>query len=527
MEGKQRAMKQNKKNQSAPKSFSKSPHVLEVGSPFFIQESHKKLYLQSLRRQLNKDRLFLGRKEIQWKAVESPNASILNAPRTDLGPLALTGVAASHNYGRQDLLLPLEDFFPKYQFTFLDMGWRKGLIGEHLFSVPQHISIRLLFFRKDLLQKYFFKPPQTWEELQQQTSVILKGEADEKLQGLIFNFNPAVRFTMFLDYIWTQGLELYENGPDWSLNHKAAETALRQMETFLKNGITPAQVMNWEYENPYKEFLEGRAVFLHHWSDAIQMIQELPESQREQFGWCPVPSFSLKIPGKSTVGGLNYVIPKNTRFPEAAAKVLQSIMQENFQSWYAEHLGSPYPGLKSVYLESSVRQARPYLDQAEFFLRHGKLVEECPYFQGDFQDWITIGGQEVTFFLKGKSSIPETIQRMEERFSALLPRSLYSRLTTQSIEYIQTHLEKPMKVGIIARQLEVTPEHLCRVFKQDTRQTPLQYINDAKMDRAKILLKKSQLTVGEIAYRLGYKSRDHFSRLFHQLVKRSPREYRN
>src|SRR5208282_3277950 len=112
-------------------------------------------------------------------------------------------------------------------------------------------------------------------------------------------------------------------------------------------------------------------------------------------------------------------------------------------------------------------------------------------------------------FLKGNASVKETVQRMEERFSNLLPRFLHSRITTQTIEYIQNHLEKPLKVNWIARQLEVTPEHLIRVFKENTRQTPLQFINESKMDRAKVLLKKSHLTIGEIAYRLGYKSRDH------------------
>src|SRR6185369_11569618 len=100
----------------------------------------------------------------------------------------------------------------------------------------------------------------------------------------------------------------------------------------------------------------------------------------------------------------------------------------------------------------------------------------------------------------------EIVQRMERRFAPLLPQPLYSGLTARAIEIIQSNLEKPITVGALARQLEVTPEHFIRLFKQNTQQTPLQYVNKSKMDRAKVLLKESRLNIGEIAYRLGHKS---------------------
>ena len=109
----------------------------------------------------------------------------------------------------------------------------------------------------------------------------------------------------------------------------------------------------------------------------------------------------------------------------------------------------------------------------------------------------------------------------------LLAHKLRLGLTALAIDFIQNHLEEPLKVSTVANALKVSSEHFIRVFKENTRQTPLQYINDAKMERAKILLKKSNLTIGEIAFRLGYKSRHHFSRLFHELVKNTPSKYRN
>lgn len=503
-----------------------SGRTLEVGFPFFVEPVAKKKYSQYLHRYLHNEKFFQGSKQVSWAPAVQPNPSQFHETSTNLGLMAITNLGGAAYYGRQGLLTPLEGLVPHYYEYFLEAGWKKGLVGNHLYSLPQHASIRMLFYRKDLLRKYSFEPPLTWAELQEQAAAISKGEKNGRLSGLTFNFNTAIRFSVLLDYIWTQGQELYENPPDWVFNRKALENAFKMMAGFFEKGLTPRSVLTWGYEDPYREFLEGRSIFIHHWSDGVQMIHALPESERENFGWCPLPTFSNKIQSKAMVGGLNYVVPQNTRHPEAALKFLKLIMREDFQCWYAENLGSPYPTVKSVYLDGKTRRARPYLDQADFFLRHGKLLEECSYFQGDYLDWLTIGGQELTLFLEAGHPLTEVMDRLERRFSALLPRRLFTGLTAQAVAYIQGNLERSLKVGQIARQLKVSPEHFIRVFNQNTGQTPLQYINDTKMEKAKALLKKGSLTVGEVAYSLGYKNRDHFSRLFHKLVKRTPSEYR-
>jgi AraC-like DNA-binding protein len=141
-------------------------------------------------------------------------------------------------------------------------------------------------------------------------------------------------------------------------------------------------------------------------------------------------------------------------------------------------------------------------------------------------DWVAIGGQELGTMLAGNASAEETADRIEKRFAPLLPRPPYSGLTAQAIEIIQANLERSMSVEWVAKRLKITPEHFIRVFKEKTRQTPHQYINELKMERAKILLKEGGLTVSEVAYRLGYKTPAHFSRLFSQLVRHNPKEYR-
>ena len=69
---------------------------------------------------------------------------------------------------------------------------------------------------------------------------------------------------------------------------------------------------------------------------------------------------------------------------------------------------------------------------------------------------------------------------------------------------LQSHLEK----------LGNSYAHITREFKKHYGITPMQYINSAKIERAKLLLKDTSLNIGEIAERVGFESLPCFSRIF-------------
>jgi AraC-like DNA-binding protein len=502
-------------------------HCVLVGDPFFLKASDRVLYNRQLEKLLSEEKLTHGTKSLSWKPSPDPNPSWLYVDQTDVGLMPIANFSATSYYARQGLLQPLEDLFPDYSTRFLETGWRKGVVGAHLYSVPLHVSIRILFFRRDLLLKHGFEPPLTWDELSEQARSIRKAEADPLLHGLLFNFNPLLRFSVFLDHIWSFGKDLYESTPRWKLDRPVLEKALLRVKAFFKEGLTPPEALNSDFEWPYKEFLAGHAVFLHNWSDGIRMIRELPLEEQKRFGWCSLPSAGAKVPGRAMVGGPSYVIPKGTRYARGAGRILQRLMQKDFQSWYAEHLGWPFPGSKSPYFDAAVQRAKPYLVEAESLLSRGKLLEECVYLQQHHMDWQFIGSQEITRFLEGHSDSHEAVERLEQRFAALLPLPPWPGLTGRALEIIDNNLEKPLTVNYLAQQLEVSPEHLSRVFKQQAGQGLHQRIHSAKIERAKTLLKQSPLAVSEIAYSLGYKTPQHFSRIFKELVDRSPKDYRS
>jgi AraC family transcriptional regulator len=72
----------------------------------------------------------------------------------------------------------------------------------------------------------------------------------------------------------------------------------------------------------------------------------------------------------------------------------------------------------------------------------------------------------------------------------------------------------------------VTGEHLCRLFKKATGRTPVQTVLLARLDRAAVLLARSNFSIAEIAQMCGFSSQFHFSRRFKDAFGHSPLQMR-
>ncbi|RKO72086.1 AraC family transcriptional regulator [Sphingobacterium puteale] len=81
-------------------------------------------------------------------------------------------------------------------------------------------------------------------------------------------------------------------------------------------------------------------------------------------------------------------------------------------------------------------------------------------------------------------------------------------------------------VQYISDNLNVSPSYLRSLLKTLTGQSTQQYIHDKLIEKAKEKLSTTDLSVGEIAYELGFEHLQSFSKLFRSKVKESPLEFR-
>lgn len=93
-------------------------------------------------------------------------------------------------------------------------------------------------------------------------------------------------------------------------------------------------------------------------------------------------------------------------------------------------------------------------------------------------------------------------------------------------EYIEAHFMDTLTLTEIAAYLNITPSHLSTCFKQEAGISFVEFINRTRIGHACDLLAATDLTVKEIAYRVGYDNPNYFSRLFKKLVGNTVRDYR-
>lgn len=77
-----------------------------------------------------------------------------------------------------------------------------------------------------------------------------------------------------------------------------------------------------------------------------------------------------------------------------------------------------------------------------------------------------------------------------------------------------------------AKLAGMSPSHFIRCFKAELRVTPNVYYTRLRMEKARLLLRETDLKVREIAARLGYDDPFYFSNVFKKCVGVSPEQYR-
>jgi AraC-like DNA-binding protein/ABC-type glycerol-3-phosphate transport system substrate-binding protein/KaiC/GvpD/RAD55 family RecA-like ATPase len=504
---------------------------LYIGAPPYLQGELKRLYVQRLRRHLASSGA-PGLRALHGRPFFSQLFSELYAPRSDFGAVLVSEPGIVRHLADKGLLMELEDVFPEHNDLFIDKALRRSIFFGHLYAAPQHVSMRLLFYRRDLLKKHGLEPPRTWAELESQAKYVVRAERNPELSGLLFEYRPAVRFGLLLEHVWASGEDLYGERGGFTFNSKRVSEALARLRRLVdENKLSRLCMTPSEHWDVYQQFFGGKAVFLHHWSDGLRLIFERGKEARERFGWCVLPTAEGSQRGYALAAGVSYVVPKNTRQPELARLAMRRLMEPEFLARNEIEFGWPFPAFARLYEEARVLEAHPYYAEGHELLSQTRLLEEAPYIEGDPFEWSRVAAEAMGLSFKAlrpDALEPEAVAAlMEKGFSRLLPKPTYSGLVTRAVELVDRELAESLTGEMVAGRLGVSRPYLAAIFRRETGHTLHDYVTDRRVTRAKELLQHSELGIGEIATRLGFKTIFHFSRLFKDKTGHSPRKFRN
>ena len=96
---------------------------------------------------------------------------------------------------------------------------------------------------------------------------------------------------------------------------------------------------------------------------------------------------------------------------------------------------------------------------------------------------------------------------------------------SQIQRYIQLHFSETLRISQLADQFNINRSHLYRMFKDCIGMGPEQYLIDFRMNQAKQLLENGNISIAEVAQKVGYNNYTNFYTNFQKHTGFTPREY--
>lgn len=94
------------------------------------------------------------------------------------------------------------------------------------------------------------------------------------------------------------------------------------------------------------------------------------------------------------------------------------------------------------------------------------------------------------------------------------------------LEYITTNYMKPITIDFLADLCHLSPTHFRRKFHEMMGTSPLEFLNNTRIEEACKLLKRTDDSILSISEQVGFQSISSFNRCFSKLIEESPKQWR-
>lgn len=133
-----------------------------------------------------------------------------------------------------------------------------------IYAIPWYIDAGLLYYRKDLLEKYGFSPPLSYDELIEIVQVIISNE--KELYGFIWQGKQYEGLVcVALEFLWSNGGDVLKDGKVVISSPENVYALSFMRDLILKYKITPHLVTTCTEEVSRQIFGSGKAVFMRNW----------------------------------------------------------------------------------------------------------------------------------------------------------------------------------------------------------------------------------------------------------------------
>jgi multiple sugar transport system substrate-binding protein len=307
---------------------------------------------------------------IKIEVIEGPNATNLveNLYTTAflLGDspydLVMMDVVWTPKFAAAGWLKDLTQDFPAKELSvFSPADVRGGKFQDKLYRIPTRSDAGVLYYRKDLLQKYGFAPPKTLEEMTQIAKALQAKKAVRwgyLWQGQQYEGAAA----MFVEIL--QGFGGFWVNPanlEVGLDRPEAIQAVKFLKGTIDQGISPPGVTTYIEEDTRRLFQAGDVAFLRSWPYVWPLANEGQSPVKGKLGIMPMIGAAGKQ-GGSCLGGWGLGIAQTSRYPKEALKVLRFLSNLEAQKQFILE-GGYVPSVRSLFSNPEVLAKYPHYPQ--------------------------------------------------------------------------------------------------------------------------------------------------------------------
>ncbi len=247
-------------------------------------------------------------------------------------------------------LLDIGDYFPASERE----AYFKGTIDtvtykNKVYGVPWMVDGGLLFYRKDLLDKYGVNPPETWDEMIAACKKILDGEKNPKLQGFVYQAKQAeIVVCNLVSFLGGKGAVFDADGK-CVINNEYGKRAARMMHDLIfKHKISPREVNTFDEEPSRIMFTDGNAIFLRNWTYVWNVSQnDNHSSVVGKVGTKPLPHYDGDT-SASCLGGYQWAGSAASKHPKEAADFMRFLSSYDSQKHFRDKI-SAFPPRMAVF----------------------------------------------------------------------------------------------------------------------------------------------------------------------------------
>ncbi|HOJ11393.1 MAG TPA: AraC family transcriptional regulator [Clostridiales bacterium] len=95
-----------------------------------------------------------------------------------------------------------------------------------------------------------------------------------------------------------------------------------------------------------------------------------------------------------------------------------------------------------------------------------------------------------------------------------------------AVSFINTNYERDISLRDISKYVFLSPSYFAKAFKEETGKSPISYLIQVRLNRAKELLAATEQKVGEIALAVGFSNQQRFNEIFKKYTGMTPLQYR-